>query len=171
MHLSRKVIALAVGILLFVFLAAFLLGTRVGVSQFLLSDARYRASILSGELKLIKAGKVHVIADAKEIELDGELANHGRYMESHFAWLFPELIPKDDQAIRRAVAYRLENPYEPVDFSDPKSLKPGVNMEDKFVRDLIEGQRLQKQYAQKTIDAYGDKSHNPALQGTPERRP
>ena len=88
MRLSRKVVALAVGILLFVSLAAFLLGTRIGVSQFMLSDAQYRASILSGELKLIKAGKVHVIADAKEIELDGELANHGRYMESHFAWLF-----------------------------------------------------------------------------------
>ena len=120
---------------------------------------------------MIKTGKVQVIANAKELELDGELANYGKYMESHFAWLFPELTPADDQAIRRAVAYRLENPYTSTDFSKPESFNPGTNMSDKFVLDLIEGQKLQKHYMQKTMDAYGDKSHNRALQGTPDRRP
>ena len=171
MQLSRKFIALFVVAILVASFAAFVLGVRVGAGQFFLSDAQYRASILSGELKLIKAGKVQVIANAKELELDGELANYGRYMESHFTWLFPELTPEDDQAIRRAVTYRLDNPYKSTDFSKAESFNPGTNMNDKFVLDLIEGQKWQKHYMQKTMDAYGDKLHNRTLQGTPDRRP
>ena len=154
-----------------VFGAGFLLGTRVGVHQFLIADAQYKASILSTEVKLVKAGKLEPIIKSMEINLDSELANHGRYMESHLTWLFPELIPRDDQAIRRAVAYRLENPFTAIDFYKPESWNPEIKMDDQFVRDAIEIQKLQKRYLQRTIEAYGDKPHNPALQGTPERRP
>ncbi len=171
MQLSRKFIALFVVAILVTSFGAFVLGARFGIDQFLLSDAQYKASILSGELKLIKAGKVQVIADAKEMELDGEIANHGRYMQSHLGWLFPEMTPPDDQAIRRAVAYRLENPYIGPDLSKPESWNPGTKMRDAFVLDVIEGQKQQKLYMQRAIDAYGGKLHNPTLQGTPERRP
>ena len=171
MRLSRKAIGLLVGVLVIVFAAGFLLGTRVGVHQFLISDAQYKASILSTEIKALKAGKLEPIIESMEINLDSELANHGRYMESNLSWLFPELIPKDDQAIRRAVAYRLENPYTGTDFSRSESWNPGIKMDDQFVRDIIEGQKLQKKFLRKTIEAYADKPHNPSLQGTPERRP
>jgi hypothetical protein len=171
MQLNRRSITVLIGVLVIVFVTGFVTGARVGMYQFLLADAQHKASILSAEIKRLKAGKVASIVEAMEINLDGELANHGRYMESHFTWLFPELTPPDDQAIRRAVAYRLENPYTSIDFSKPESFKPGINMNDQFVLDLMEGQKLQKHYMQKTMDAYGDKSHNPALQGTPERRP
>ena len=171
MQLNRTSITVLIGVLVIVFVTGFLTGARVGMYQFLLADAQYKASILSAEIKRLKAGKVASIVEAMEINLDSELANHGRYMESHFTWLFPELIPKDDQAIRRAVAYRLSNPVAGPDLSKPESWNPGINMDDQFVRETIEGQMVLKRYLQKTLDAYGNDSHNPPLQGTPERRP
>src|SRR5215467_9231958 len=87
-------------------------GTRVGVSEFMLADAQYKASILSAQIKAIKSGKVEPVLAAMEISLNAELAMHGQYMDSHLSWLWPELRSKDDAAIRRAVAYRLANPYQ-----------------------------------------------------------
>jgi hypothetical protein len=171
MQLNRTSITVLIGVLVIVFVTGFLMGTRVGMYQFLLADAQYKASILSAEIKQLKAGKVASIIDAMEINLDSELANHGRYMESHFTWLFPELIPKDDQVIKRAVAYRLSNPFVSPDLSKPESWNPGINMDDQFVRETIEGQIVLKRHLQKTLDAYEDESHNPPRHGTPDRRP
>jgi len=90
----------------------FPVGTRVGVSEYMLADAQHKASILSAQIEAIKAGKVEPILTGMETSLNAELAMHGQYMDSHLSWLWPELIPKDDSAIRRAVAYRLANPYQ-----------------------------------------------------------
>ncbi|MDB5804344.1 MAG: hypothetical protein JWN73_1666 [Betaproteobacteria bacterium] len=95
-----------------------------------------------------------------ELELDAKLADHGRSMESRFTWLFPELGPGDDAAIRRAVAYRQKNPYRAPDLSRPESWKPGMDMHDKFVLDTIEGQKTQRLYRQKVLDAYGTGSRD-----------
>ena len=148
--------------------AAFVAGTRVGVSEFLYADAQYKASILATQLKALRAGKTEPVIVGMEISLNGELANHGRYMETHLAWLWPELRPKDDQAIRNAVAYRMTNPYEGPDLSKPENWNPGIDMESPFVKDTIEGQRILQHYLQKVLKLYGGMAHNSSLQPTPQ---
>ena len=138
----------------------FPVGTRVGVSEFMLADAQYKASILSAQIKAIKSGKVEPILTAMEVTLNGELAMHGEYMDSHLSWLWPELRSKDDGAIRRAVAYRLANPYQSPDLSKPESWKPGIDMESEFVQQVIEGQRKQQRYLRKVLERYADLNTN-----------
>src|SRR5215831_13782517 len=138
----------------------FTVGTRVGVSEFMLADAQYKASILSAQLKAIKAGKVEPVLTAMEVSLNAELAMHGEYMESHLSWLWPELRSKDEGAIRRAVAYRLANPYQIPDLAIPENWKPGVDMESEFVQQIIENKRTQERYLRKVLEHYADLSTN-----------
>jgi hypothetical protein len=144
------------------------IGARVGLWEFMLADAQYKASILSTELGSIKAGKTEPVVLEMEISLNGELAKHGQYMESHLSWLWPELKAKDDKAIRRAVAYRLANPYQGPDHTKPENWNPGIDMESEFVRQVIEGQRIQEHYLHKVLEHYGDMTHNNSLQPTPK---
>src|SRR5882672_10937111 len=104
----------------------FPIGARVGLWEFTLVDAQYKASILSTEIKAIKAGKTDPVVIGMEISLNAELAKHGQYMESYLSWLWPDLKPKDDRAIRRAVAYRLANPYQGPDHTKPENWNPGI---------------------------------------------
>jgi hypothetical protein len=146
----------------------FVVGAKVGVWEFLLADAQYKASILSTQLTSIKAGKTEPIIVGLEISLNGELARHGQYMESHFSWLWPELKSKDDLPIRRAVAYRLANPYQVVDHTKPENWNPGVDMQSDFVKDVIEGQRIQERYIHKVLEHYRGMAHNSSVQPTPK---
>lgn len=134
----------------------FPVGTRVGVSEFMLANAQYEASILSAQIKAIKSGKVEPVLTAMEISLNAELANHGRYMDSHLSWLWPELRSKDDRSIRSAVAYRLANPYQSPDLAKPESWKPGIDMESEFVQQIIENKRTQERYLRKVLERYAD---------------
>ena len=118
--------------------------------------------------ELNKAGKTEPIIVGMEISLNGELSKHGQYMESHFSWLWPELKSKDDQPIRRAVAYRLANPYTGPDLSKAESWKPGIDMQDDFVKQVIEGQKIEGHYLDKVLKYYGDMAHNSSLQPTPK---
>ena len=148
--------------------AAFVIGVRVGVSEFLYADAQYKASILASQLRALRAGKTDPIIVGMEISLNGELANHGKYMESHLTWLWPDLKSKDDRPIRNAVTYRMANPYEGPDHSKPENWNPGVDMDNQFVKDTIEGQRILNHYLQKVLKHYGDMAHNSSLQPTPQ---
>jgi hypothetical protein len=133
----------------------FPIGARVGLWQFMLADAQYKASILSTEIKSLRAGKPEPIIVGMEISLNAELSKHGQYMESHFSWLWPELKSEDDKPIRRAVAYRLANPYQGPDHTKPESWNPDVDMNSEFVKEVIEGQKIQKHYIRKVLDHYG----------------
>jgi hypothetical protein len=160
------------GILLLVFLLGILvgvpIGARVGVWEFLLADAQYKASILAAELKSIKAGKAEPVVTGMEISLNAELAKHGEYMDSRLRWLWPRLRPNDDRPIRHAVAYRLANPYQGPDLTKSENWNPGVDMQSDFVRLVVEGQRTQEQYLRKVLERYGDKTPNNSLQPTPK---
>ncbi|HYQ94660.1 MAG TPA: hypothetical protein VEP70_07515 [Burkholderiales bacterium] len=157
------------------FLAVFLLGVavgfpigaRVGLWEFMLGEAQYKASILSTQIKSIKAGKTEPIVVGMEISLNAELAKHGQHMESHFSWLWPGLKSGDDKPIRRAVAYRLANPYEGPDHTKPEAWNPGIDMDSDFVKQVIEGQRTEERYLRKVLEHYGGMAPNSSLQPTP----
>jgi len=136
------------------------IGARVGLWQFMLADAQYKASILSTEIKAIKAGRTEPVVTGMEISLNAELAKHGQYMESYFWWLWPELRSSDDAPIRTAVAYRLAYPYEGPDLAKPENWNPGIDMQDRFVREVVEGQRIQREYMHKVLQRYSDMPHN-----------
>jgi hypothetical protein len=130
----------------------------------MLADAKYKASILTTEIKAIKAGKTEPVVTGMEISLNAELAKHGQYMESYLWWLWPELRSGDDDSIRRAVSYRLANPFEGPDLAKPENWKPGINMQDSFVREVVEGQRNQREYMNKVLQRYGDMPHNSTVE-------
>src|SRR4051794_559736 len=92
------------------FACGFVVGAKKGERELQLANAQYNASILATQLKWIKAGKIGPVIEGMEVSLNEQLARHGQYMESNFAWLWPELKSEDEQQIRRAVAYRLSNP-------------------------------------------------------------
>lgn len=119
-------------------------GARVGTWEFLLADAQYKASILVSEIQTIKRGRAESLLLTKELELDSELARHGEYLESRLWWILPELRTDDDASIRRAVAYRLANPYQAPVF-------PG---DDEFSRQVAEGQRRINASVGKVLDRY-----------------
>lgn len=147
---------------------AFGIGARVGVSEFLYADAQYRASIFATQLQALRAGKSESIITELEIALNGELANHGRYMESNLTWLWPHLKSKDDRPIRKAVTYRMTNSYEDPDLSKPENWKTGMDMNNQFVKDIIEGQKILNRYIQKTLKQYEDVTHNSSKHQTPK---
>src|SRR6266849_2672714 len=149
-------------------IVGFPLAARIGLWEFMLAYAQYKASILSTQIRSIKSGKTEPIVFGMEISLNGELAKHGQYMESHLSWTWPELKPKDDKAIRRAVAYRLANPYQGPDHTKPENWNPGVDMDGEFVKQVIEGQRIEEHYLRKVLEHYRDMTPNNSLQPTPK---
>ncbi|HKV95881.1 MAG TPA: hypothetical protein VJR90_00100, partial [Gammaproteobacteria bacterium] len=141
------------------------IGARVGLWEFMLADSKYKASILASDIKSIKAGHTEHVVTAMEISLNGELAKYGEYMESHLWWLWPELRSSDDRPIRDAVSYRLAHPYDGPDLAKPENWNPGIDMQDPFVRNVVEGQRIQREYMRQVLQRYGNMPRN----GTVER--
>src|SRR5688572_4252764 len=72
------------------------LGARVGLWEFMLADAQYKAPLLASDIKAIKAGDRERVITSMEISLDAELAKHGEHMESRLWWLWPELTSSDE---------------------------------------------------------------------------
>jgi len=140
------------------------IGARVGLWEFMLADAQYKASLLASDIKAIKAGDRERVVTSMEISLNAELAKHGEYIESHLWWLWPELRSRDNSPIRSAVSYRLANPYEGPDLEKPENWKPGIDMQDRFVREVVEGQRTQREYIRKVLQRYGDMPHNSTVE-------
>jgi len=120
-------------------------GVRMGVWEFVIADAQYKASILVSEIQQIKRGRAQSLVGVKEVELNGELARHGQYLESRLWWLLPELRSKDEAAIRRAVAYRLANPYQMPEIP---------RRDDDFSRQVAEGLQRQDEYLRKVLEHY-----------------
>jgi len=71
---------------------------------------------------------------------------------------------RDDHPIRSAVSYRLANPYEGPDLERPENWKPGIDMQHPFVRDVIEGQKVQREYVRKVLQRYGEMPHNSTVE-------
>jgi hypothetical protein len=149
-------------------LLGFVAGARFGTYEFTLATAQYNASLLTYQIKALKAGKSQAIIEAMEISLNGELAKHGRYLESHLTWLWPELRSPGEDAIRMAVAYRLANPYQRRDLSEPASWQEGVDMESEVVKHAIERQMMLQHHVAKVLTHYGSMTDDKALQLPPK---
>lgn len=143
-------------IILIVFVAGFYSGARVGAHEFLLANSQYEASVLAYQLQALRAGNVETIIETKEIELDGKLAQHGRFLEGYFRWLWSSYFPSDTRSIRSAVRYRVDKPFDGPDFTNPDSWNPGIKMDEPFVQETIEGQEMLNHYKEKVINLYKD---------------
>jgi hypothetical protein len=163
----KKLLAL-IGVFALGVVVGVAVGARFGLWEFKLGEAQYKASILATEIQALRAGKVEPIISGMEITLNSELAMHGRYMESPFWWLWPELKSEDEKAIRRAVAYRQAHPFPGVDHTKAENWAPGVDMNSEIVKAVIEGQRIEEHYLRKVLEHYGGMAHNNSLQPTPK---
>ena len=117
---------------------------------------------VGAQLAVARDGRV--AGDLADNCLNAELAKHGQYMESNLWWLWPELRSSDDGPIRKAVSYRLANPFEGPDLAKPENWKPGIDMQGSFVREVVEGQRAERKYMDKVLQSYGDTPHNSTVE-------
>ncbi len=133
-------------------------GFYMAPHEYLLWNSQYKASILAFELRQLQNGNINTIIDSKEISLNGELGLHAEYLESKLNWLLPFRQPFDRKHIQNAVDYRLTNPYTMPDMSKPSSWKEGVNMEDPFIQEVIEGHKILNEQVEQVLELYGDTS-------------
>lgn len=134
---------------------AFWFGARVGVREFQLADAKYRASIVAHKLGQLQRQDFASVESGMQIELNSQLANHGRHLQSKWRWMWPELESATDGEIRYAAKFRIENTFEEPDMSSPASWKPGIAMTDPFIVNVVEGQRQGKALVAMVLDQYG----------------
>ena len=87
-------------------------GVIFGADQFQKRDSSAKASVLTTELRALRAGDVEKIIRIKEIELDGSVVNALAFEESGMPWLFwPYARSLDnDYSLKRVAQYRREHP-------------------------------------------------------------
>ena len=125
-------------------------------NEFRYWDAQYKASILAHEIKWLKAGSIDRVIESKEIELDGELANYGRHLNSQYSWIILNTIGHSDnsESVAHAVRYRQKNEYSGPDMSSPSNWKSGTDMNSDFVQDVIKGQEENNVLIKQVMDLY-----------------
>jgi len=141
------------------FLAGIFFGFRQAPIEFINWDSQFKASLLAYEIQRLKAGKIDTAVALKEIELDGQLAQFGRHLDSKYFWLMElalSIPPNDKTAIRNASTYRKQNPHIGLDMSDPSNWKPGIDMNDPFVQETIEGQKENTKLIQMVVERYAN---------------
>ncbi|WP_157045757.1 hypothetical protein [Polaromonas sp. JS666] len=70
------------------FAAGLRIGVTVGAEEFAKMDSSARASVLTSELRALRAGSVAQIIEAKEIEVDGSVVSAIEFQNSGMPWLF-----------------------------------------------------------------------------------
>jgi hypothetical protein len=138
------------------------LGFKKAPTEFLQWDSQFKASILAYENTSLKSGNVQRIIEANEINLNGELAQYGRHLDSNLFWLLNltgNYDETDDESIRHAVKYRNANPFIEPDLSKPSNYKPGIDMNDPFIMDIISGQIENRVFVNKVLALYSNKQN------------
>jgi hypothetical protein len=94
--------------------AGFFFGAQAGVWEFFLLDSSAKASLLTYELRALRAGETGKIILSKEIELDGDVVNFAHFLEEGHPWvLWPAGGYRDhDKFMRQVALYR--EAYPPV---------------------------------------------------------
>ena len=133
---------------------AFYAGSRVGVREHYLADSQYQAAITAGNLRIIERNQIETLKTSEEIQLDGDLATYGAYLDSRWKWLWPELQPETPRAIKSAVEYRASHPFDEPALGDPKNLAPGVSTNDPFVLEIVEGQKRNQAQIERVVRMY-----------------
>lgn len=156
---TMRVILYSVLLLSVGFLAGTYFGFRQAPNEFIYWDSQFKASLLAYELKRLKAGKIDATVALKEIELDGQLAHFGRHLDSQYFWIMELVLSMpsaDEKAIKHASTYRKNNPHIGPDMSDPRSWKPGIDMNGPFIQQTIEGQKENTQLIQTVVERYAN---------------
>jgi len=91
---------------------AFYAGVIVGVDQFQKMDSSAKASLLTAELRALRAGNVEKLIEGKEIDLDGSVVSALKFQESGLPWLFWPYMHSWDHtpSLQRAAQYRRQYP-------------------------------------------------------------
>ena len=94
------------------FAAGLYAGAIVGVDQFLRWESAAKASVLTTELRALRAGNIETIIQTKEVEVDGSVIRALAFQESGMPWLFWPYLPSYDQALslKRVAQYRKQYP-------------------------------------------------------------
>jgi hypothetical protein len=87
-------------------------GVLLGVVEFQKLDSSAKGSVLTAELRALRAGNVDKVIEGKEIELDGSLVSALKFQESGMPWLFWPYMHSWDHtpSLRRIAQYRKEYP-------------------------------------------------------------
>jgi hypothetical protein len=115
----------------------FFAGVRAAVWEHYLRDSSAKASVLTHELRILRAGKTDMLIEAKEAELDGEIYTFGRYLEEGRPWVFwPESSAYDhDKYMRNVAAYRKQYPAV-APTRDPGKDNPNAEQMRSYARDV-----------------------------------
>jgi hypothetical protein len=111
---KRKYFAwLGVGLAVVVgFAAGVYFGVILGIDQFQKLDSSAKASVLTGELRALRAGDIEKVIQTKEIEVDGNVVAALMFQESGMPWLFWPYAHSLDHtwSLKRVARYRKEYP-------------------------------------------------------------
>lgn len=138
-------IGIAIGFALS-FVAGLRIGVTVGVDQFLKMDSSAKASVLTSELRALRAGNVDKIIETKEIEVDGNVVSALEFQESGMPWLF---WPNDRawnhvRSLGYVAQYRRQYPpvvpklQPPVESPDPGDLRGFAKDVERSTRVLLD---------------------------------
>ncbi len=111
--MKKRSITLVATAGLFALVAAFLVGVRVGVNQFMLMESTIKATMLVGELKALRSGnKTEELINSKELELDTQVFLYAHLLKSGHPWLFwPDSKSfEHERYLRNIAAYRKDFP-------------------------------------------------------------
>lgn len=147
-----------------IFLIGFSSGTIFGFIrapyEFGNYDSQFKASVLAYQNTWLKQGHIDRIIGSNEIELNGELAKYADHLDSNFFWIYKLLGIYEDSsksAIKNAVNYRLNTPFEEPNLAESAAWKQPADMNDKFAQDVIAGQKRNQQQMQRVIELYREK--------------
>jgi hypothetical protein len=113
MNNRRYVAWLGIGVALIVaFAGGLYVGVIIGVDQFVKLESSAKASVLTAELRALRAGNVEKVIGGKEIELDGSVVSALAFQESGMPWLFWPYMHSWDHtpSLRRVAEYRKQYP-------------------------------------------------------------
>jgi hypothetical protein len=101
-------------------------GVIVGLDQFHKLESSAKASVLTSELRALRAGDIEKIIQMKEVEVDGSVVSALAFQESGMPWLFWPYMHSWDhtQSLKRVAQYRKQ--YPPV----APSIAPAVGADD-----------------------------------------
>ena len=87
-------------------------GVFVGVDQFQKLESSAKASVLTRDLRALRAGHIETVIQTMEIEVDGSVVSALAFQESGMPWLFWPYIHSWDHtpSLKRVAQYRKQYP-------------------------------------------------------------
>ena len=137
MRQHLKLVSLAL-LILFTLSIGFGLGFIRGLNEGAYFREQATALLSTVYLQKLRSGEIDWMIDRQERVLENAIIDYGTWLNLRvrfIEYIDPHLT--DHSQIRRAVAYRLDNPYPTWDASDPSNWKPGADMESDLMKDMI----------------------------------